>query len=41
MIVLASENVEVQVQALQTMTEQFQLCVWGTVALEDCIVVQK
>jgi hypothetical protein len=28
-IVLAREDVEVHVHALQTMTEQFQLCEWG------------
>jgi hypothetical protein len=28
-IVLARENAEVHLHALQTMTKQFQLCEWG------------
>jgi hypothetical protein len=28
-IVLAREDVEIHLHALQTMTEQFQLCEWG------------
>jgi hypothetical protein len=39
-IVLDREDV-VYLYALQTMTEQFQLCEWGTVALENCIIVRK
>jgi hypothetical protein len=30
---LAREDVEVPFQALQTMTEQFQLCEWGHIQL--------
>jgi hypothetical protein len=37
-IVLAREDVEVHLHALQTMTEQFQLIEWGIVVLENCIV---
>jgi hypothetical protein len=29
MIVLAREDAEVHLHALQTMTEQFQMCEWG------------
>jgi hypothetical protein len=29
MIVLGKEDIEVYLHALQTMTEQFQLCEWG------------
>jgi hypothetical protein len=36
--VLVREDVEVHLHALQTVTEQFQLCEWGTVVLENCIV---
>jgi hypothetical protein len=39
MTVLATEDVEAQLHALQIMTEQFQLCEWGE--MEKCIVVQK
>jgi hypothetical protein len=28
-IVLARENIEARLRAIQTMTEQFQLCEWG------------
>jgi hypothetical protein len=38
--VLARED-EVHLHALQTLTEQFQLCEWGILALGSCIVVQK
>jgi hypothetical protein len=40
-IVLAREDIEVHLPALETMTEQFQLCEWGIVFLENCIVVWK
>jgi hypothetical protein len=33
-IVLAREDVEVHLHALQTITEQFQLCEWGHGRLE-------
>jgi hypothetical protein len=33
MIAMASEDVEVHLHALQTMTEQFQLCEWGYFSL--------
>jgi hypothetical protein len=36
---MASKDVEVHLHALQTMAEQFQLCEWGTVILENCIIV--
>jgi hypothetical protein len=39
--VLAREDVGVHLHALQTVNEQFQLCEWGTVILENCIIVQK
>jgi hypothetical protein len=39
--VVVREDVEVHLHALQSMTEQFQLCEWGTVMLENCIIVQK
>jgi hypothetical protein len=38
---LAREDVEVRPDALQTVTEQFQLCEWGIVDLKNCIVVGK
>jgi hypothetical protein len=34
-IVLASEDAEVYLHALQTMTEQFQLCEWGHFSLRE------
>jgi hypothetical protein len=34
MIVLAREDVEVHLPALQTLTEQLQLCEWGLCRLE-------
>jgi hypothetical protein len=37
--VLAREDAKVQLNALETMTEQFQLCEWGIIILENCIVV--
>jgi hypothetical protein len=40
-IVLAREDVEVHLHALQTMTEQFKPCEWGIVALEDNVIVRK
>jgi hypothetical protein len=40
-IVLAREEAEVYLHALRTMTELFQLCEWGFIALEICIVVRK
>jgi hypothetical protein len=40
-IVLIGEDVEVYLDALQTMTEQFQLSDGGIVVLENCIVVPK
>jgi hypothetical protein len=40
-IVLAREDVEVHVHVLQTMTEQFQMCEWGTVVLENFVIVSK
>jgi hypothetical protein len=38
---LAKEDAEVHLHAFQTMTEQFQLCEWGIVVLENCIIVWK
>jgi hypothetical protein len=38
---LATEYVEVQFHALQTMTEQFQLCDGDNVVLKNCIVARK
>jgi hypothetical protein len=40
-IVLAKEDDEDHIYALQTMMEQFQLCEWRIVVLENCIVVRK
>jgi hypothetical protein len=40
-IVLAREDVEVHLLALETMTEHFYLCEWGIVVLENCMVVGK
>jgi hypothetical protein len=40
-IVLAREDDEDHLYTLQTMMEQFQQREWGTVVLENCIVVQK
>jgi hypothetical protein len=41
-ILLAREDAEVHLIALQTMIEQFQLCEWGgIVVLENCIVVRE
>jgi hypothetical protein len=40
-IVLAREDVEVHLHALQSTTEQFQLCEWGHCRLGNCIVVRK
>jgi hypothetical protein len=31
---MARDDVEVRLHALQTMTEQFQLCEWGIVVLQ-------
>jgi hypothetical protein len=39
-IVLATEDVEVRLHSLQTMTEQFQLCEWGIIVLENFIVLK-
>jgi hypothetical protein len=36
---LAREDVEVNLHAVETMTEQFQLCEWGTVVMENYVVV--
>jgi hypothetical protein len=38
---LAKEDVEVHLHALQTMTQQFQLCEWAIVVLENCNIVRK
>jgi hypothetical protein len=38
---LVREDVGIHLHALQTTTEQFQLCEWGIVVLENCIVVLK
>jgi hypothetical protein len=40
-IVLAREDAEVHFHAPQTMIEQFQLCEWGIVVLENRIVLRK
>jgi hypothetical protein len=40
-IVLAREDAEVYLHALQTMTIQFQLCERGLVIFEYSIIVQK
>jgi hypothetical protein len=40
-IVLAKEDVEVDLHAQRAMIVQFHLCEWGTVVLKNCIVVQK
>jgi hypothetical protein len=40
-IVLAREDVEIHIHALETTTEHFQLCEWGIVILANCIVIQK
>jgi hypothetical protein len=36
--VLAREDAQIHLHALQTMTEQFQVCEWGIIVLENCIV---
>jgi hypothetical protein len=38
---LAMEDVEVHLNALQTMTEQFQLCEWGHYHLGKLHCIQK
>jgi hypothetical protein len=40
-IVFATEDAEVQLHALQTVTEQFLPCEKWIVVLENCIVVGK
>jgi hypothetical protein len=38
---LARDDAEVHLHALQTMTEEIQLCECGIVVLENCITVRK
>jgi hypothetical protein len=40
-ILLDKEDIEIHLHALQTMSEQIQLCEWGIVVLENCIVVRN
>jgi hypothetical protein len=40
-IVLAREDDKAHLHAVHTMTEELQLCEWGIVDLENCVVVWK